>query len=79
MSVNEAVDALLDVGSAIFRDDSQQPPDLASNTTKLVEAIEGILRRRDVHPETKMNDPDGPPARCKVYVLPKHASANLIP
>jgi len=48
MSVDEAIDALLDVGSAIFCDDPQQPPDFASNTSKLVEAIKGILRHKGV-------------------------------
>jgi hypothetical protein len=68
MNVNEAIDTLLEVASAIFPEDSQQTPNLETNTRNLREAIEGVLQRRGVPLETKMNDPNRPPTRCKVYV-----------
>jgi hypothetical protein len=78
MNVNEAIDTLLDVASSIFPEDLQQPPDLEINTRNLKEAIEGVLHRREIPIETKMNDPNHPPTRCKVYVssmpIPFHIS-----
>jgi hypothetical protein len=68
MNVNEAIETLLDVASAIFPEDSQETPDLEVNTSNLKEAIEGVLQRRAVPLKTKMNDPNPPPTSCKVYV-----------
>jgi hypothetical protein len=68
MNVNEAIDALLNVASAIFPEDSQETPDLEVNASNLKEAIEGVLQRRKVSLKTKMNDPNSPPTSCKVYV-----------
>jgi hypothetical protein len=66
MNVGEAIDTLLDVASTIFPEGSQQTPNLELNTSNLKEAIEGVLQRRGVSLETKMNDPNRPPTRCKV-------------
>jgi hypothetical protein len=66
MNVSEAIDALLDVASAIFPEDSQQTADLELNTSNLKEAIEGLLQRRAVALDTKMNDPNRQSTRCKV-------------
>jgi hypothetical protein len=68
MNVNESIDALLDVASSIFPQDLQQPPDLEINTRNLKEAIESMLHRREIPLDTKMDDPNRPPTRCKVYV-----------
>jgi hypothetical protein len=66
MNVNDAIDTLLKVASAIFPEDSQQTPNLELNTRNLREAMESVLQRREVALETKMNDPNRQPTRCKV-------------
>jgi hypothetical protein len=66
MNGNEAIDTLLEVASAIFPEDSQQTTNLELNTKNLREAIEGVLQRREVPLETKINDPNRQPTRCKV-------------
>jgi hypothetical protein len=68
MNVNEAIDTLLEVASATFPEDSQQTHNLELNTSSLKEAIESVLEQREVSLATKMNDPNYPPTRCKVYV-----------
>jgi hypothetical protein len=69
MNLNEAVDALLEVASAVFPEEPQQTINRDSNTKKLKRAVESILEARNIPLNTKMNDPQRPPTKCKVYVF----------
>ena len=69
MNLNEAVDTLLEVASAVFPEEPQQTINRGSNTKKLKDAVEGILEARNIPLDTKMNDPRRPPTKCKVYVI----------
>jgi hypothetical protein len=70
MNLNEAVDTVLEVASAVFLEEPQQTIDRDSNSKELKKAVEGILEARNIPLNTKMNDPQRPPAKCKVYVFP---------
>jgi hypothetical protein len=69
MNLNETVDALLEVASAVFPEEPQKTIDRASNTKQLKKAVEGILEARSIPLSTKMNDPERTPTNCKVYVF----------
>jgi hypothetical protein len=69
MNFNEAVDALLEVASAVFLKDPQQAVDHDTNTKRLKEAVENVLEARNIPLNAKMNDPKRPPTKCKVYVF----------
>jgi hypothetical protein len=69
MNLNEAVDMLLEVASAVFPEEPQQAIDHDTNTKELKKAVEGILDARNIPLNTKMNDPQHPPTKCKVYVF----------
>ena len=66
MNVDDAIDALLAVASAIFPEGSQEVIDRDRNTEKLKEEIENLLEKRSISPNTKMNEQNSPPVRCKV-------------
>jgi hypothetical protein len=68
MNLNDAIDTLLEVASAVFPEVPQQTIDHDSNTKELRKAVEGILEARNIPLNTKMNDPQRPPTTCKVYV-----------
>jgi hypothetical protein len=70
MNLNEAVDTLLEVVSAVFSEVPQQTTDRDANTKELKEAVERILGARNIPLNTKMNDPHRTPIKCKVYVSP---------
>jgi hypothetical protein len=69
MNLNEAIDTLLEVASAVFPEEPQQTIDHDSNTKELRKAVESILDARNIPLNTKMNDPQRPPTKCKVYVF----------
>jgi hypothetical protein len=66
MNVNEAIDALITVATAIFPEGSQEVPDPEPNSKKLKNAIEDMLETRGLPVNTKMYERDSPPTRCKV-------------
>jgi len=66
MNLNEAVDTLLEVASAVFPEEPQQAIDRDANTKELKNAVEAILEARNIPLDTKMNDPRRPPTKCKV-------------
>jgi len=76
MNVNEAIETLLEVASAIFPEEAQQTPNLELNISNLKAAIEGVLERREVSLKTKMNDRNYSP-RCKVYVSSVHIPSQI--
>lgn len=69
MNVNETVDTLLEVASAVFPEEPRQTINRNTNTKKLKIAVETILQARNIPLDTKMNDPRRPPTKCKVYVF----------
>jgi len=80
MNLNEAIDTLIEVASAVFPE-SQPTIDRDVNTKALKGAIEAILEARGIPVDVKMIDPRLPPTNCKVYV-PSHSfhrMSNLLP
>jgi Patatin-like phospholipase len=76
MTVDEAIEALLDVAAATFPDDS---PNFGheTRTRQLSESVKSILQARGIAPDMKMQDTDENSARCKVYVLSPHACLRI--
>lgn len=68
MNVNEAIDSLLDITSAIFLEGSQDHLDTEKNAKSLKNAVEDMLQTRNIIPATKMNEDTRPPNGCRVYV-----------
>jgi hypothetical protein len=66
MNVNEAIDALIAVATAIFPEGSQEVPDPETNSRKLKDAIEDMLQTRGLPVTTKMYDRNSPQTVCKV-------------
>jgi hypothetical protein len=66
MNVNDAIDALLAVATAIFSEGSQEVPDPEINSKKLKGAIEDMLQTRGLPLNTKMYDRNSPQTGCKV-------------
>jgi hypothetical protein len=67
MNVDEAVDALITVATAVFGEGSQGPADPVTNLKHLKEAIEELLQTREIPVDSKMYERDRPQTRCKVY------------
>jgi hypothetical protein len=68
MNVDEAIDALITVATAIFPEGSQGIGDPEANSRNLKDAIEDMLQARKIPVNTKMYERSRPPPRCKVYV-----------
>jgi len=66
MNVNQAIDSLLDVASAVFTKDSLEGSNPEVNSKKLKEAIEDMLQARGIPLSTRMNDPNRLETQCKV-------------
>lgn len=69
MSVDEAIEALLEVVSAVFPMESQETLSPEINSKNLRGAIESMLHARDMPLTAKMNDPGRPRTGCKVCVF----------
>jgi hypothetical protein len=69
MNLNETIDTLLEVASAVFPEEPQRTIDRDCNTRELKKAVEGILEARNIPLNTKMNDPQRGSPSCKVYVI----------
>ena len=68
MNVDDAIDALIAVATAIFPEGSQDATDPETNSRKLKEVIEDMLQTRGVPLAAKMYERNSPQTRCKVYV-----------
>jgi hypothetical protein len=68
MNVDDAIDALIAVTTAIFPEGSQDVPDPETNSRKLKEAIEDILQTRGLAVNTKMYERNSPQPGSKVSV-----------
>ena len=66
MGVDDAIDALITVTTAIFPEGSQEAPDPETNSKKLKEAIEDMLQARGLAVNTKMYERSSPQTGCKV-------------
>jgi hypothetical protein len=67
MNVDEAIDALITVATAVFGEDSQDIAAPEANSKHLKEAIEEIIQTREIRVNSKMYERDRPQTRCKVY------------
>ena len=78
MNVDQAVDALLAVASAIFPSDSGGTPNPETNSKNLRGAVEDILQARQIPLDRKMNDKaTSPSTACKVWVLCRYPSSEM--
>ena len=66
MNVDEAIDALITVATAVFPEVSQDITDPAANSRNLKDAIEDMLQARNIPINTKMYERDRQQTRCKV-------------
>jgi hypothetical protein len=66
MNVEEAIDALITVATAVFGEDSQDTATPEASSEHLKEAIEEMLQAREISVKAKMYERDRPQTRCKV-------------
>jgi hypothetical protein len=66
MNVDDAIDALTAVATAIFPEGSQEVTDPETNSRKLKKAIEDILQTRGLAVSATMYERGSPQAGCKV-------------
>jgi len=66
MSVDDAIEALITVTTAIFPEGSQEAPDPEINSKQLKEAIEDMLQVRGLALDTKMYERSDLQTGCKV-------------
>ena len=66
MNVDDAIDALITVTTAIFPEGSQDVPDPETNSKKLKEMIEDMVQTRGLLVNTKMYERGSPQTACKV-------------
>jgi hypothetical protein len=66
MNVNDAIDALIAVATAMFPEGSQEVPDPEINSNKLKDVIEDMLQTRGLPVNAKMYEQSNPETRCKV-------------
>jgi hypothetical protein len=78
MNVDEAIDALVSVATAVFPYEVPEKCDSETNMKHLKEAVENMLQARQIPHDTKMNDKDGPSVKCKVYVSTSRVRMQLI-
>jgi hypothetical protein len=70
MNVSDAIEALINVATAIFPEGSQEVANAEANSRKLREAIEDMLQTRGLGVKTKMYERHSPQTGCKVLVHP---------
>ena len=78
MKVDQAIDELLAIAPAVFRNAPQGTIDRDENSRRLKLAVEGMIEAEEVSLDTKMHEPMRPPGRCKVLVYPQHLMSQLI-
>jgi hypothetical protein len=66
MNVDEAIDALITVATAVFPEGSQDIPEPETNSKNLKGAIEEMLQTKEIAVNAKMHERDSPQQRCKV-------------
>jgi len=67
MNVNQAVDAVVAVASAVFSEDSEEAIERSERSQNLKAAVEDILQAGNISINAKMYDPNRP-SKCKVFV-----------
>jgi hypothetical protein len=70
MNVDDAVDALVNVATAIFPEGSQEVASPEINSKILKEAIGDMLQTRGLALNTRMYERNNPQTACKVYANP---------
>jgi hypothetical protein len=66
MNVDEAIDSLITVATAVFAEGPQDVADPEANSKNLNESIEEILQIRSIPLNAKMYERNRPKTRCKV-------------
>ncbi|PVG04255.1 FabD/lysophospholipase-like protein [Serendipita vermifera] len=69
MHVDEAMDELAAIGNAVFPNGLDEIASPEFNTSRLRNAIEDLLRRRNLPIDMRLNDRNDPNMRCKVVVF----------
>ncbi len=69
MNVDDAIENLLSVASAVFPHEVYEEADREANMKRLQASIQKLLESRGMPIDTQMHDKRQPPAKCKVYVL----------
>ncbi|KIM31633.1 hypothetical protein M408DRAFT_63973 [Serendipita vermifera MAFF 305830] len=76
MNVDDAIDALVSVASAVFPPDAYEASDREENLNNLKEAVEALLEEKNVPLDMKMHDRRQPSTNCKIAIYAA-SSANL--
>ena len=71
MNVNQAIDAVVAVASAVFPEDSHEAIERSERSRNLKAVVEGMLQARKIPVDTKMYDPIHR-SKCKVLVHSNH-------
>jgi len=70
MSMNQVIDAVVAVASAVSPEGhTREAINQKENSQNLEAILKGILRARDIPLDSKMNDPQRSPTKCKMYGL----------
>lgn len=67
MRVDDAIDGLISVASAVFPSETQEVVDRETKLDNLKCAIEDLLQAKGIPPNMKMHDKSQPAAKCKCY------------
>ena len=69
MNVDEAIENVINVATAVFPHKIIGEVDLEGNLVKLKEAVEQVLEKRKLPRDLRLDDDQFPFTRCKVYVV----------
>jgi hypothetical protein len=68
MTMNQAIDAVVAITSAVFPDGSREAADRIENSQNFKAVLESILQARHISVDIKMFERSRPPSTCKVSV-----------
>jgi hypothetical protein len=68
MTMNQAIDAVVAITSAVFPDGSREAADRSENSQNFKAVLESILQARHISVDIKMFERSQPPSTCKVSV-----------
>lgn len=66
MNVDQAIEEVVAIGSALFRKGSLDILDREENSYRLKQLIECMIKAEDISLDTRMYEPNRPQGRCKV-------------
>lgn len=68
MSVTQATEELINLGTALFPPEQEEMPSAEENSKRLKEAVEEMVERQQLPIDIKLKDARLPGSHCKVYV-----------